>query len=598
MVRMEERPSDQRPVVIAIGGFLCGGGDVSGRKYSFWGAPTAALEAQGFRVVTVSPSPVGSLHDRACQVFYELKGGTVCYGQEHSRAHDHACHGETYDSGLFSAWGEDYPVHLIGHSFGGQTARVLQHLMATGFFSEPGGYQTSAAWVRSVTACNAPLNGSLLVYSLGEKADTAPAVRVGSHGHLLSVAIHVVELLDWAFLRRIFDPRLSHFQLSWHHLGWHRACAEFARALVGDSVIFARPDNAAFDMTVHSAHRWNQEIRTDPHTFFFSMMGTRPDPPTKQEVLATLTGDGRTGWVSSIWTRLVIESMGLNGLLTRLIYSALRWLHAWQEGGHMRAVESRFGLAVESWSSAGNDGVLGAFTQSHPRVPEECETPVSFGLPESPSALKPGVWHVVPVFADHMWTHVGETYAREAFERLALCLRRVADGDPTAANPASGLLASHRAGVRRSPRLLAKARRLQIATAAAPVYRSEYGEECAAGGAACGNAPASPPGKGLDGSRIGARCDACLAGGVDSRERDINSSGGTVSDGEVSLHGGLRCRRGLRSWSFLVVALMLTGVLLLLSFWLVGTPPPNTDYCDGRRVAHDKVFFSAETARP
>lgn len=62
-------------------------------------------------------------------------------------------------------------------------------------------------FLRSVTTCNSPLNGSLLVYSLGERAETAPAVRVGSHGHLLSVAIHVVELLDWAFLRRIFDTR-------------------------------------------------------------------------------------------------------------------------------------------------------------------------------------------------------------------------------------------------------------------------------------------------------------------------------------------------------------------------------------------------------
>ncbi|CAN0498717.1 unnamed protein product, partial [Ectocarpus sp. 12 AP-2014] len=96
----------------------------------------------------VSPSPVGSLHDRACEIFYELKGGTVCYGQEHSRAHGHACHGETYDVGLFSAWGEDNPVHVLGHSYGGQTARVLQHLLATGFFSKPGEYQTSAAWVR------------------------------------------------------------------------------------------------------------------------------------------------------------------------------------------------------------------------------------------------------------------------------------------------------------------------------------------------------------------------------------------------------------------------------------------------------------------
>lgn len=51
--------------------------------------------------------------------------------------------------------------------------------------------------------------------------------------------------------------RLSHFQLSWQHLGLWRGCSAVVRAAVGDSAIFAREDNAAFDMTVHSAHRWN-----------------------------------------------------------------------------------------------------------------------------------------------------------------------------------------------------------------------------------------------------------------------------------------------------------------------------------------------------
>ena len=90
------------------------------------------------------PPNAGCQHrrSRACQIFYQLKGGTVCYGEEHSRSHGHACHGETYEVGSFADWGEDNPVHLIGHIFGGQTARVLQHLIATGegdssFFSKP-----------------------------------------------------------------------------------------------------------------------------------------------------------------------------------------------------------------------------------------------------------------------------------------------------------------------------------------------------------------------------------------------------------------------------------------------------------------------------
>lgn len=34
---MDEHLTHRRPVVVAIGGFLCGGGDAKQRMYSFWG---------------------------------------------------------------------------------------------------------------------------------------------------------------------------------------------------------------------------------------------------------------------------------------------------------------------------------------------------------------------------------------------------------------------------------------------------------------------------------------------------------------------------------------------------------------------------------
>lgn len=40
---------------------------------------------------------------------------------------------------------------------------------------------------------------------------------------------------------------------------------------------------------------------------------------------------------------------------------------------HEGVVESLFGVAAGSWSASGHDGVLEAFTQSHPRVPLERE---------------------------------------------------------------------------------------------------------------------------------------------------------------------------------------------------------------------------------
>lgn len=79
----------------------------------------------------------------------------------------------------------------------------------------------------------------------------------GIHAHFET------ELTFPPWLAVFLDPcpsayRLVHFQLSWRHLGLRRAVAEVWRAAVGNSVIFSRADNAAFDMTVQSAHRWNQ----------------------------------------------------------------------------------------------------------------------------------------------------------------------------------------------------------------------------------------------------------------------------------------------------------------------------------------------------
>lgn len=99
-----------------------------------------------------------------------------------------------YPSGLFHPAGPSSPTYTLVPPLG--CTAVWWYAFSSFFFSP-----------RSVTACNSPLNGSLLVYTLGEKAETAPAVRLGSHGHLLSVAIHAVEFLNWAFLRSVFDPR-------------------------------------------------------------------------------------------------------------------------------------------------------------------------------------------------------------------------------------------------------------------------------------------------------------------------------------------------------------------------------------------------------
>ena len=51
--------------------------------FSYWGEANA-LGNHRNPILCVWPSGISSLHDRACEVFYQIKGGTVDYGQEHS----------------------------------------------------------------------------------------------------------------------------------------------------------------------------------------------------------------------------------------------------------------------------------------------------------------------------------------------------------------------------------------------------------------------------------------------------------------------------------------------------------------------------------
>ena len=66
-----------------------------------------------------------SVHDRARELFYYLKGGRVDYGEAHSAACGHGRFGRAYDRGHYPLWDEAHPVHLVSHSAGAQVARLL-----------------------------------------------------------------------------------------------------------------------------------------------------------------------------------------------------------------------------------------------------------------------------------------------------------------------------------------------------------------------------------------------------------------------------------------------------------------------------------------
>uniref|UniRef100_A0A7S3BVF3 Lipase-like C-terminal domain-containing protein n=1 Tax=Haptolina ericina TaxID=156174 RepID=A0A7S3BVF3_9EUKA len=120
------------------------------------------LSAQGVCALAPPLGPVSSCHDKACELFYALKGGVVDFGASHSAAHHHLRYFGSATSGLLPEWSASCPVILISHSQGASTARMLVRLLQQQAFE---GHDTSASWVRGMVCISAPFNGAALLTS-------------------------------------------------------------------------------------------------------------------------------------------------------------------------------------------------------------------------------------------------------------------------------------------------------------------------------------------------------------------------------------------------------------------------------------------------
>lgn len=128
------------------------------------------LREQGIEAYAPQVSPIGSAWDRACELYAQLVGGVVDYGKAHSEAKGHARYGQDFVNGFVPNWSSTNKIHLIGHSFGGATMRMLVELLTNGSEAEractppeelsplfEGGH---GDWVKSLTAVSAPHDGT------------------------------------------------------------------------------------------------------------------------------------------------------------------------------------------------------------------------------------------------------------------------------------------------------------------------------------------------------------------------------------------------------------------------------------------------------
>ncbi|GMF65725.1 unnamed protein product [Phytophthora lilii] len=194
------------PVVLVHGVFGYGKNRPLWNSWSpYW--PEEALRRLNQNHLMVDVGALSSDHDRACEAFYQLYGGRVDYGEDHSREAGHSRFGATYTTPLHPDWSASNPVHLVGHSFGGTTALELYQLLCSDFFGVGSDYR----WVVSLVSIAGPLTGSTVTHLFGlHELRMVPY----SLGHFIGAALGVWFKLhtDLPVLRQVFDFRMPQWQ--------------------------------------------------------------------------------------------------------------------------------------------------------------------------------------------------------------------------------------------------------------------------------------------------------------------------------------------------------------------------------------------------
>ena len=99
----------------------------------FGGDAIKYFNKQGFNCYAASVAPHYSAWDRACELYAQLTGTKVDYGEAHSKAMGHERYGEDFTGrALIPSFSATDKINLVGHSFGGATIRLFAEIMANG----------------------------------------------------------------------------------------------------------------------------------------------------------------------------------------------------------------------------------------------------------------------------------------------------------------------------------------------------------------------------------------------------------------------------------------------------------------------------------
>ncbi len=247
-----------------------GWADYNGEAY--WGGwadsegdVIALYNSHGVEAYAAVVGPLSSAWDRACELYAQLTGTVVDYGESHSKEHKHDRFGYDYTNNYLmdEPWDGETPINLVGHSFGGHTVRLFTSLMAYGDEAEiaASGDDTSAFFkgghtnaVNTVVAFSGVHNGS-------------PVANLISDSFLMPIIIGALNLCGALFGRNLlmWDLQMGHLGIT-PKQGEDRA--KFSLTTIKN--VIETGDHCGYDLTLRGSAELNEKIKTVDNVYYYS----------------------------------------------------------------------------------------------------------------------------------------------------------------------------------------------------------------------------------------------------------------------------------------------------------------------------------------